>query len=301
MSTSRLKSPYNVNASPNQYAFSSDLVAVGHDVSTFQSFGQQGTMDQLFYKVHSFTTVGTYNITFSKAGFVDVLVIAGGGSGGVGESSQATGGGGGGAGGIVITYNVPVLAQTYSVIVGAGGASRSGASQTGVQGSNSSFNNIQAIGGGHGAGWTGIGGTGGSGGGNTGNTTVTNNATAGQGNVGGTSVTWPAAGGGGAGSPGGNATSGATSSASGDGGRGINIDFRGFPEYVCAGGSGGGTILGNITYPGGGVGGIALQAGGSATYFGSGGGGASNVRDSGAGFKGMVAIRYPLLNLNDTI
>jgi hypothetical protein len=80
------------------------------------------------YKVHTFTSSGTFQIT-SGNGFVRTLVVAGGGSGG----SQGAGGGGG-AGGMIDSnsFNIPVsFGSSATVIIGAGGSS---AGATGVNG-----------------------------------------------------------------------------------------------------------------------------------------------------------------------
>lgn len=120
------------------------------------------------YRIHTFTSSGTFNVT-SGNDYVDVLVVAGGGGGGS-SKSQSGGGGGGGAGGLIYTryYMSP---QSIVVTVGAGGApGGSGLEQKGVAGENSSFGDkIIAKGGGYGGnnkvGIDGNGGDGGSGGG----------------------------------------------------------------------------------------------------------------------------------------
>jgi hypothetical protein len=91
---------------------------------------------------------------------IELLVVAGGGGGGVGSN----GGGGGGAGGLIYNSAFPVVpGTTYSLSVGAGGASVSGRSG-GTTGSNSTFSTLTAIGGGKGGGSGGSGPSGGVGG-----------------------------------------------------------------------------------------------------------------------------------------
>jgi hypothetical protein len=121
---------------------------------------------------------------------IELLVVAGGGGGGF------NGGGGGGAGGLIYSPAYPVTAgSAYTVSVGQGGAG-SGASVTiGTPGSDSSFNNIVALGGGGGNSRSVSGSmiAGGSGGGGSGATSVTSQAfgfgTAGTGNPGGLGTT----------------------------------------------------------------------------------------------------------------
>ena len=66
------------------------------------------------YKVHTFTSSG--NFVADSTGTVDVLIVAGGGAGGNWHA------GGGGAGGMQ-TLNTTATAQTYSIVIGAGGVS----------------------------------------------------------------------------------------------------------------------------------------------------------------------------------
>ena len=72
--------------------------------------------------IYTFTGDGT--ITFSREGFVDLLVLGGGAGGGssVGDSA----GGGGGAGGFALFPNHIVPSGATSVTIGAGGAAGSG-------------------------------------------------------------------------------------------------------------------------------------------------------------------------------
>ena len=100
-----------------------------------------------------FTATGT--ITFATAGKVKVLIVAGGGACGID-------GGGGGGGWVSIDMVVP--AESCPVIIGAGGA-KGGGNDTMVNGDDSFFRSIRAIGGGHGAGSVSTGASGGSGGG----------------------------------------------------------------------------------------------------------------------------------------
>jgi len=143
---------------------------------------------------YTFTATATTSIDTSVASaassavspvsgaLIDYLVVAGGGGGGT-----AAGGGGGGAGGIIYTTGSSfTIGYSYTVTVGAGGASH-------TSGSNSVFDTFTAVGGGHGgnynAGASGQagGGSGGGGGGASGGTAAGTggSATSGQGHVGG--------------------------------------------------------------------------------------------------------------------
>jgi hypothetical protein len=140
------------------------------------------------YKIHTFTGPGTFTVTNAgtPAGSttVDYLVVAGAGGGGMSNG----GGGGGGAGGfresvpspaawtaspLATSTSLPVSAQGYPIVVGAGGAGGSGANPTGTPGSNgnpSVFSTITSTAGGLGGGTnagapSNLGGNGGSGGG----------------------------------------------------------------------------------------------------------------------------------------
>ena len=147
--------------------------------------------------------------------FIDYLVVAGGGGGGGGGGGSG-GSGGGGAGGMVYDTSYAVTPGTvHSIIVGAGGAGSPANTVPPVNGGNSNFSSVRAIGGGYGGayGFTapGYGGatSGGSGGG--GGFTANAAGTAGQGYAGGPGTggasPYYGGGGGGAGGPGGDATS----------------------------------------------------------------------------------------------
>jgi len=249
---------------------------------------------------------------------VQALVVAGGGGGG------SRFGGGGGAGGLVYSSSVAVKpGQTYSVVVGQGGAGaaqNTGAAGTvlaAANGGNSSFGPLVAIGGGKG----GSGdtndqpvGTGGSGGGGTGRFTTSGGAgTYGQGSSGagssGTLVantdTYRGGGGGGAGGAGSISTN--SSPWGGQGGVGLQFGISGTTTYYAGGGGGGnGSGVGGegtqTAAPGGtgggGAGGntIANIAGvGTANTGGGGGGGTYYVGTNyagGSGGSGIVIIRY---------
>lgn len=95
------------------------------------------------WRAHRF--LGTDQFVGSKVGLVETLIVAGGGGGGSNNSNVPGGGGGGGG---VIRKRVAILAQGYTMQVGAGG---SGAHGVGANGSNSSAFGLTALGGGAGA------------------------------------------------------------------------------------------------------------------------------------------------------
>jgi hypothetical protein len=257
------------------------------------------------YTIHTFTSSGTFTVN-SGSGNVEYLVVGGGGGGG------RHSGAGGGGGGFRTATDYAVTAQGYTVTVGAGGASLYGTYPTqggglGLNGANSVFDTITALGGG-GGGWaSAIGNVGGSGGGSARALGVGAAGTAGQGNAGGTSsisgTPYPAAGGGGAGAIGGSPTT----SAGGAGGSGLASSISG--SSVTYAGGGGGNV--QDTYPSGGgaggSGGGGAGAGSDSNYgydgtanTGGGGGGAhynapaagTDTRSSRGG-SGVVIARYP--------
>ena len=196
------------------------------------------TVSGILYKVHVFTTSGTF--TADSAGSVDVFLAAGGGGGG------ADNGAGGGAGGLVRAINASLNPGSYSIVIGAGGLGAIGdGNRAGNSGSNSTAFGYTAIGGGR-AGSQSINGlSGGSGGGGSWDSTG-GSGTSGQGYAGGTGGTQygqqgPGSGGGGAGGAG---ISASGARRNGNGGPGFNIGTYvgtsfGDGGYLCGGGAGG--------------------------------------------------------------
>lgn len=88
------------------------------------------------YRAYQYTGSGT--ITFSRAGFITVMVAAGGGGGGSGNTEQTGAGGGGGMTEQTISVDANIA---YVVTVGGGGGA-------GSNGSNSSFGNVLVMSGG---------------------------------------------------------------------------------------------------------------------------------------------------------
>ena len=230
---------------------------------------------------------------------IDYLVIAGGGGG-----SGGPGGSGGGAGGMLVVSNSSIMGSigsVYSILIGSGGSG--GASYgAATNGSNSSFYNTVAIGGGGGPKtWdrpfaNGVSGGSGSGGsGYDGNsqgiaTTSGGYGTTGQGNNGGVGRgiggnSGAGGGGGGAGAVGGDST---TTSA-GSGGAGLSNSFSGSAVTYAGGGAGTGYNVSDGIVGSGGGGSPGAPGG---TNSGGGGGAGSSAKVGAGGGSGLVIIRY---------
>ena len=244
---------------------------------------------------------------------VEYFIVAGGGGGaGSDNDGSAWGGGGGGAGGVLAGSNF-LPSESFTVVVGAGGAggsiSANVALQQGLNGDNSSFSNLTAIGGGGGGAYKVEGNAGGSGGGGGGRGTGNNLRTSGglstldQGNNGGSSrddnSTGRSAGGGGGGAGGPGGTGGTDVSVAGNGGAGVVTSITG-TALTFAGGGGGGArdTQGGTQTPGtggtggGGAGSTSGSAGSATPNSGSGGGGAGSNGAGGSGGSGLVIVRY---------
>ena len=233
-------------------------------------------------------------------GYMAFLNIAGGASGGV-ENSRS--GGGGGAGGFRTSFgttsgggassesNITLAAGTYTITIGAGGASQSSSPNAGNDGNlssiaASSITTISSVGGG-GGGAPGTGRTGGSGGGGAHGGNAGGAGTANQGFAGGTGTgesPYAGAGGGGAGVVG----SGSSAGSAGTGGNGVEVSITGTATFYAGGGGGGGAADAAGGTGGGGHGATGTANAGT-TNTGSGGGGAQTA--SGAGGSGVVILR----------
>jgi len=240
------------------------------------------------FKVHTFTSNGTFTvISGSETGAY--LVVGGGGGGGFRR------GGGGGGGGVLYNASYALSPGNYSVVVGPHGVGGVQGVNNGYGGSGgaSSFNGISASGGGGGAQAGFVGNPGGSGGGGS-DGTLGGAGSPGQGNAGGAgeNVFHNAGGGGGAGSAGqdagnngGNGGSGLSSSISGTsvtyGCGGGGDAFQGNPGAGCpdGGGRGGSDFFGWDGQPG-------------TDGLGEGGGGGKDDVEGGNGGSGVVIVRY---------
>ena len=142
---------YNTDLSANEFYNGSQWVTVG-DASVGTSSTGGSITNAAGFRIHTFTSAGTF--VPSKTGVLDVLVIAGGGGG-------AGLGGGGGAGGYVYCAGVPVIAGTsYPVAIGTGGTGPTAHGPAAPNGNPSTFGGstpveITTIGGGGGWGYNG--------------------------------------------------------------------------------------------------------------------------------------------------
>lgn len=273
------------------------------------------------YKIHTFTTSGTFLVSFAPANAtIEYLVVAGGGGGG------SNMGGGGGAGGVLALSGFGVTATGYAITVGAGGVGApAGISQvSGTNGSNSSLGaTVIATGGGGGASEYSNNNSPGKNGGSGGGTASYSSTTfglgiVGQGNNGGPS--------GGQYFPGGGGGAGAAGSTNpANGGIGVQNSILGTSYYWGGGGGGSGYsgISGNGGMGGGGGGAPKVSGGGlagtgglntgtdgavgtlvaqtnvpggnGATNTGGGGGGGAHYNSNnygGTGGSGIVIVRY---------
>jgi hypothetical protein len=194
------------------------------------------------YKIHTFTSGGTFSISSSPVNFsYDILVVAGGGM--LGNN----GGAGGGAGGML--YSTTGLNNgNYTVSVGVAGTVGGSSGNPSQNGGNSSFDSILCFGGGGGGyGGSGFsaGANGGSGGGGAtyssgGSVRFGGTGVDGQGNKGGdassTTTTFQSAGGGGAGGVGQNSTG--SNQVGGAGGVGLQNSISGSLVTYSPGGNG---------------------------------------------------------------
>jgi len=258
---------------------------------------------RMFVHNGSSDSQATYNINMPEDTICDMLIVAGGGGGGMDM------GGGGGGGGVIELNNVLVTAGTYTIKVGKGGDGAPAAGTNGQpnshlfrfngkQGTNSSFDNYVAIGGGYGGSsphshrLQGQGGDGGSGGGSSGYEPVNNVSKAGKGVEGqgfrggyGGQAHY-SGGGGGAGEVGGGPS---TAAGGAYGGRGKLSNILGTPYYWAGGGGGSGysTTGGNGGLGGGGGGAVGTTTGGTGYFNGfAGGGGSINAQTNTPGGNG---------------
>jgi hypothetical protein len=271
------------------------------------------------YAYHTFTSTGSF-LPSQKITGAEVLTIAGGAGGGGNR------GGGGGAGGLLYSSGQTLNAgNSYTALVGSGGAGSAANNGLGSNGANSVFGSSIAIGGGGGGGGdastiaNNYGQAGGSGGGGANNglgsgTISGGTGTVGQGNNGGlfninnSSV---GAGGGGAGAVGTNGDDALTNRGNGGLGSSLYTVWGSVTStgqnvgetFYYAGGGGGGSAADGVL-PAGGFGGGGKGASrssdngtaGTANTGGGGGGGSTGsvARVGYAGGSGIIIVRYPL-------
>jgi len=295
-----------------QFAYLSDVNELSfYDGSAWEEFstdprpaevsgttGSPGVATDGSATIYSFT--GDGSITFSRAGFVELLMIGGGGGGG------RRGGAGGGGGGFLPVSSAYFGATTFTVKPGAGGVggTSSGADegQAGGNGFVSSIGDFYVPGGGGGAGharasggqeYSAPGLNGGSGGG-AGLYEQTPSRLGGLGfsplgNNGGASAYRGAGGGGGAGAVGANGAS----SVGGAGGAGDTSAITGSLVFYSGGGGGSSTsgTPGAGGNGGGGAGNNTTSGVSGTANTGGGGGGTDTGTVGGNGGSGIVIVR----------
>jgi len=264
------------------------------------------------FRIHTFTSSGTFSIPSGLSLATQYVVVAGGG--GTGSRQHSGGGGGGGyrssvsgesSGRGASAESIPTLgAGNYTVTIGGGGSSSNSGNNTNSgasNGGNSVFNNITSNGGGYGGTYNSAGNSGGCGGASGsegGNSVNGGSGTSGQGFNGGDGADGQGGGsgggGGGAGSQGGD---GSGNTSAGTGGSGVSSSITG-SSVGRAGGGGGGNPggSGGSASSGGGNGANGSgtpTSGGGNTGGGAGGGGADN-RGTVNGGSGIVIVRYQL-------
>ena len=259
------------------------------------------------YRVHTFTSSGTFavqNVPVSA----DILLVAGGGGGGGGSSGSTHSAAGGGGGGMYTSTAQSLSASTnYTVTIGSGGAGNTTANSQGVSGGDTDFTGQTSAVGGGGGGTRNTSGTanhaglnGGSGGGgvpDTGTNHVGGSGTSGQGNAGGTpdrNIGRAAAGGGGKGSAGqvpqDHTGGNGDSYNGGNGGSGGTNNYTGSTVTYAGGGGGGAANTGGPIGSAGASGNASAGgAGGDGANSGQGGSGSANTgQGAGGGSCGQV-------------
>jgi hypothetical protein len=268
------------------------------------------------YAYHTFTSTGSF-LPSQKITGAEILSIAGGGGGGGNK------GGGGGAGGLRYLNSQTLNAgNSYTAVVGSGGAGSASTTGPGSNGSNSAIMSFTSTGGGGGGGGDAGGGTningldGGSGGGSANNgagTPVVGIGVVGQGNNGGAvdiASSLNPGGGGGATEAGFSGVAGSTQGFGGSGSYSYSVwgsvtgtgQLVGGVYYYAGGGAGGSSVAEWNAKGGNGGGGTGGQrsvnddTAGTANTGGGGGGGSTGAAAyaGSAGGSGIIIIRYPL-------
>ena len=259
------------------------------------------------YRIHTFTSSGTFVNTIASNS-VEYLVVAGGGGGGNTVNYGVSGSSGGGAGGYRSSVSgqssgggasaesaLTLSAASYTVTIGGGGSGTS-SHATGSNGNNSVFGTITSLGGGGGGGGSGTAGNGGSGGGKAYSGGV-GSGTAGQGYDGGNHAERGGGGGGGAGAVG--QSRGGGDQNGGAGGTGVSSNINGSATTRAGGGGASGSNSGSGGSGGSGGGGTGTGnsgtgGSGSGNTGGGGGGTGPGGGTSGSGGSGIVIVRYAI-------
>ncbi len=261
---------------------------ISEEVEVLVSLTARGTggiesvivVDDTYYRIHEFTTVGNSTFNVEVGGDISYLIVGGGGGGSGGVSGDYWGSGGGGA--EVIWGSTTLNSNTYTITVGDGGLSATSAGGNGQDGQISSAFGVTAR-----AGYGGIG----------------NRSTGGTSGTGfsggiGTSTTSPNRGGGG----GAGATKGGSNGGSigGNGGDGMDVSNYITNLFGDNGWFGGGGAGFNGDNNSGGIGGKGGGASPTTSNNSDGrgnglpntGGGAGERM--GKGGSGTVIVRYPI-------
>ena len=288
------------NATTNDNVWKNVGTGVGSISNFIVASGGTITTDGNF-KIHTFTTSGTFTVSQTGAVGLTMKVLAVAGGGGGGGPVRAAGGG---AGGLLYNQTISPTNGAQTVTIGAGGNSgpnvgTTNQAATGINGTNTVFQTLTSIGGGGGGAADGVrdGNAGGSGGGCWLVNGTPGAGTAGQGFVGGQGVNshpYYGGGGGGAGQAGRSATDATRPEG---GGNGLQIDITGTNTYYAGGGAAGNYNQNSNPPSVGGLGGGGTGKSAPGTTVGQapsngtanlgGGGGAS-----GNGGSGVVIIRY---------
>ena len=237
------------------------------NVPKMEALGGTITTDGI-YKVHTFTSSGSFNV-LSIPGRIEVIIVGGGGGGG---QNNWTGAGGGG--GEAKYYTTTSTVRSYNVIIGGGGGGACSNSTNGGNGGTSTFDTTSSYGGNvHGINY------------NCYKSGNSNNCGSGAGGSGYSA----AAGGGGSGAAGSGSTGGVGSLFT-------SGYYSGNTTRYGAGGGGGSESGYGATSPGStGAGyatGTSAVAGSSGTGGGGGGGSVAQGYCSAAGGSGTVIVRY---------
>lgn len=276
------------------------MTATGGVISDYQEGNK-------IYRSHTFASSGYFDVTKLSSQYsnsIDLMMVGGGGAG-AGSVYGLGGGGGGGAGGLKYIRGVLVAESSYSIVIGAGGASRIAPANGSDGGTTSAFGNSVGGGGGGGRGSEpsasvgspgvsgGSGGGGGyrgysnnaNGGGSPGNGGGTNNSVSpsnGWGNDGGGVAAPSASGAGGGGAGGaGQSNTGSGGGTGGVGGVGLSYSINGTSITYASGGQGGSASPSKAGAPG-------TGNGGTGRY------GNNNGSQGDDGGSGIVVVRYQI-------
>ena len=91
------------------------------DEATVNASGGNQVYDFGLYRVHKFSSSGSFSVSSTQNDAkMDFMIVGGGGGGGCSDGNCSNGGGG--AGGLVYKSNVTVTTGTFPVVIGSGGS-----------------------------------------------------------------------------------------------------------------------------------------------------------------------------------